>query len=61
MDKKTLLEQMARETWERLNRAEDALGINSPEANMLRAEWSGLNRAFLLVYEERIDYFDIKA
>lgn len=38
MDKKTLLEQMAREAWEMLIRAEEALGISSPEANMFRAE-----------------------
>lgn len=61
MDKKTLLEQITREAWETLIRAGEALGISSPEANMFRAEWSGLNRAFQLVYEERIDYCNIKA
>lgn len=61
MDKKTLLEQMAREAWETLSITEEQLGFNSPEANMFRAEWAALNRAFQLVYEERIDYYNIKA
>lgn len=57
MDKKLELEKMCKESWERLKRTEEALGIDSSEARMFRAEWSAFNRAYRLLYSERIDYY----
>jgi hypothetical protein len=37
------------------------MAIFSPEAKKIRAEWAVLDRAFQLVYKERIDYYNIKA
>ena len=52
------LEQMCRESFKKLSRAERALGINSPEANMFRAEWCAFDKAYRLVFKERLDYFN---
>ena len=54
MDKKLKLEKMCKESWKRLYGAEKALGINSPEARMFRAEWSALYRAYRLIFEDEI-------
>ena len=54
-----LLERMARKSWEKLERAERALGFSSPEANIFRAQWSAFDTAFKLVYEETINYSSI--
>lgn len=57
MEARLQLEQMCRESWSKLSRTERALGIDSPEANIFRAEWSALDRAYRIVFNERIDYF----
>lgn len=56
MNKKELLEQMARQSWNTLHRVEESLGFHSPEAYMLRSEWAAFDRAYQLVYEEDIHY-----
>ena len=61
MEVKAKLEEMCRESWNKLVRAERALGISSPEANMFRSAWSELDRAYKLVYGERIDYLNIRS
>ena len=58
MSDRMKLEQMCRESFKKLSRAEKALGIDSPEANMFRAEWSAFDRAYRLVFKEIIDYFN---
>lgn len=56
MDKKLELEKMCKESWERLNRTEEALGIDSPEARMFRAEWSAFYRSYRLLFGDVIVY-----
>lgn len=54
MEKKIELEKMCKESWERLIRAEEALGVDSPEARMFRAEWSAFYRSYRLLFEDVI-------
>lgn len=54
MDKKLELEKMCKESWERLHRTEEALGIDSPEARMFRAEWSAFYRSYRLLFDDVI-------
>lgn len=54
MEKKLKLEKMCKESWERLHRAEEVLGVESPEARMFRAEWSAFYRAYRLLFEDVI-------
>ena len=61
MEAKAKFEEMCREAWNKLDRAERALGIDSNEANTFRAAWSQIDRAYQLVYGERIDYFNIRS
>lgn len=56
---KKALQQMAKESWEKMNRSEDMFGFDASETNIIRAEWSALDIAYQLVYKERIDYYDI--
>ena len=59
MEARLQLEQMCRESWCKLCRTERALGVDSPEADIFRSEWSALDRAYKLVFKEKIDYFNI--
>ena len=54
MDKKLELEKMCKESWERLQRTEEALGIDSPEAGLFRAEWSAFYRSYRLLFDDVI-------
>lgn len=59
MESRIELERLCIESWEKLDRTERALGIGSTEASIFRAEWSAFDRAYRLLYNERIDYFNI--
>lgn len=54
------LEELCRDSYKKLDRTEKALGIGSPEAAMFRAEWSAFDRAYRIVFNERIDYYNIR-
>lgn len=59
MDRRMELERLCIESWDKLDRTERALGIASTEASIFRAEWSAFDRAYRLLYNERIDYYNI--
>lgn len=61
MNEKTMLETLARKSWKKLEEANRDYGYFSPEAKKIRDEWATLDKAFRLVYNERIDYYNIKA
>lgn len=52
------LEQMCRESYKKLCRAERTMGVASLEASISRAEWSAYDRAYRLIFNERIDYYN---
>lgn len=61
MEVREKFEKMCRESWNKLVRAEHTLGISSEEANIFRSTWSELDRAYQLVYRERIEYLNIRS
>lgn len=56
METKLKLEEMCKDSWVRMQRAEEAFGIDSPEARMFRSEWSAFYRAYRLLFEDVIVY-----
>lgn len=58
MEKKLELEKICREAYKKLSRSENTLGFSSLEANMFRTMWAAYDRAYRLVFEEKIDYFN---
>lgn len=58
MDTRIKLEQMCRESYKKVCRAERTLGIASLETCVLTAEWEAYDRAYRLLFDERIDYYN---
>lgn len=59
MTERMKLEELCRDRFKKLDRAERALGVGSTEAAIFRAEWSAFDTACRIIFNERIDYFNI--
>lgn len=59
MDGKIKLENICREEYNKVLRAERVRGFDDVDTRLIRAQWAAFDKAYNLVYGERVDYYNV--